>query len=212
MKFSDKIEIDPSSITDTQSYKLLSGIIVPRPVAWVSTIGRNGVFNAAPFSFFTGISMNPPTLGFSIVLRNGRKKDTLKNLEYTRDFVVNVVTAELAEKMNDTAVDFPGDVDEMEVIGLTAAPSDKVRSPRIAESPVNMECKLKKIMIFGKSRERFVIGEVVKFHVAKEIMSDYKMDFSKLDAIGRLAGNSYCSTTEMYDIRRLTYEEWKDRG
>ena len=203
METTNKITIEPGSLTSSQSYKLMTAVIVPRPIAWITTVGKAGTYNAAPYSFFTGIATDPPIIGFSIGLRNGRKKDTLKNIEYSRDFVVNVVSESLKEGMNLSAVDFPEEVDEIEKANLTALRSEKVKSPRIAESPVNMECKLLKIMILGKSRDRFIIGEIVFYHVTRDIIFDHKIDFSKMKALGRLAGAAYCRTTDLIDLPRL---------
>jgi flavin reductase (DIM6/NTAB) family NADH-FMN oxidoreductase RutF len=187
----------------------MTGVIVPRPIAWISTVGKRGIYNIAPYSFFMGIATQPPIIGFSIGLRNGRKKDTLKNIEYSRDFVVNVVNESLREKMNLSAVDFPSDIDEIQEADLTALKSRKVTSPRIAESPVNMECKVLRIMILGTSRDRFILGEIVHYHVARDLISEYKIDFSKLEVLGRLAGATYCRTTELIELPRLSYKEYK---
>jgi len=203
------MQIEPDMLTEKESYKLLSGIVVPRPIAWISTIGKDGIRNAAPFSFFTGISTKPPTIGFSIGLRKGKKKDTLKNIEYSRDFVINIVDESLAEKMNITAVDFPSAVDEIKEAGLTALSSDKVKSPRIAESPLNLECNLLKILILGTSRHRFVIGEIVKYHIKDDLVSEYRIDFSKTNPLGRLAGSMYCKVEDFIEMPRINYKTYR---
>ncbi len=205
------MQIEPDMLSETESYKLLSGIVVPRPIAWVSTMGKDGVANAAPFSFFTGISTNPPIIGFSIGLRKGRKKDTLKNIEYSRDFVVNIVDEALAQKMNITAIDFPGGVDEIGEAGLTALKSDKVKSPRIAESPINLECSLLRILIVGASRHRFIIGEIVKYHIRDDLVSEYRIDFSRMNVLGRLAGSMYCRVKDLIEMPRLNHKSRKAR-
>jgi len=207
---SNNMEISPDDLNENESYKLMAGIIVPRPIAWVSTISKKGIFNAAPFSFFTGISTKPPTIGFSIGLRRGRKKDTLKNIEYTRDFVINIVEENLALKMNITAVDFPSRISEIIEAGLTPLPSEKVKSPRIAESPINLECRLLRIIKLGISRHRFIIGEVVQYHIRDGLISDeFKIDFSRLNVLGRLAGSLYCRINDFIEIPRLNYEQYK---
>ncbi|MDO8674209.1 MAG: flavin reductase family protein, partial [Dehalococcoidia bacterium] len=136
------MKVDPREVTARECYKLLIGSIVPRPIAWVSTVGENGVFNVAPFSFFTSVCTYPPTVCFTAIRRAGEKKDTVRNIEFTGDFVVNLVTEELAEAMNISCGDYPPEVDEFQVAKLTAVPGDKVRSPRVAESPISLECKL----------------------------------------------------------------------
>ncbi len=209
-KDGNPMKISPDGLTEAESYKLISGIIVPRPIAWVSTISPKGVFNVAPFSFFTGIATQPPTLGFSVGLRRGRKKDTLRNIEYARDFVISLVDESLASKMNITAVDFPRHVSEFTEAGVTAVPSEKIKSPRIAESPVNLECKLLKILKIGVSQHRFIIGEIVQFHLREGLLSGkYRIDFLKLNALGRLAGALYCRGNDFLEIPRLNYDKYQ---
>ena len=136
------MEIDPRSMPSSAVYKLLIGCIVPRPIAWVSTVSADGVANLAPFSFFMGVCNEPPTIAFSSGRREGNKKDTVANAEHTGDFVVNVVDDSLAERMNLTSGEYPPEVDEFALTGLTAAPGVKVRAPRLAEAPISLECRV----------------------------------------------------------------------
>ena len=131
------MKIDPANLGWKDAHELLVGAVVPRPIAFVSTVGEDGVFNVAPFSFFAGVSVKPMLVGVSFgTRRDGSKKDTLVNIEFSKDFVVGVVTEELAEAMNQSSADYPIDVDEFQEVGLTPAKSDLVKSPMIAESPV----------------------------------------------------------------------------
>lgn len=140
--------INPSEHDYRDIYKLMVGLIVPRPIAFVSTISADGVRNLAPFSFFTGISANPPVICFSPMVRgtDGSRKDTLRNVEAVKEFVVNVVSEEFAEKMNVCSTEFPADVDEFEMSGLTPVASDLVKPPRVQESHISMECRLVEIV------------------------------------------------------------------
>ncbi|MDZ7961976.1 MAG: flavin reductase family protein [Aulosira sp. DedQUE10] len=197
--------IDPSQIDPRNSYQLLIGSIVPRPIAWVSTIASDGTFNVAPFSFFMGVAANPPTLAISCGSRRGTKKDTLVNVEQSGELVVNIVAEELGDQMNLTSGEFPPDVDEFKVAGLTPALSKRVRAPRVAESPINIECLLKQVIYIGNqgSESGLIIAEAVMWHVRDDLLiPENTIDISKLHAIGRLSGNWYTSTHDLYQITR----------
>ena len=199
------MRIDPQHLDRVQLYHLMIGSIVPRPIAFISTIGEDGVYNLAPFSYFMGICPQPPTLCVSIGLRRGEKKDTVRNIEFSRDFVVNVVDEKLTQAMNIAAADFPSHVDEFKEAGLTATASDKVRSPRVVESPISMECKLVDIQKFGEppASNSLVIGEVVQFHVNDDIYENGQINMHKLKAIGRMGGGDfYCRTTDIFEMER----------
>jgi flavin reductase (DIM6/NTAB) family NADH-FMN oxidoreductase RutF len=202
------MRIDASKLDGEAAHQLLKGCIVPRPIAWISTLGNNGVANAAPYSCFTFVATVPPLVCFSVELRAGRKKDTLVNVERTGDFVVNLVTEDLAEAMNASAEDFPPDVSEILKVGLTPTKSDLVRSPRIAESPVSLECRVTQIVELGRSRHSLVIGEVLLVHVRDELYRDGTIDVTRLRPVGRLAGNQYCRPGEVFELDR----PWLRRG
>ncbi|MBN3962131.1 flavin reductase family protein [Nostoc sp. NMS8] len=199
--------IDPSQNDPRNTYQLLVGSVVPRPIAWVSTIASDGTPNVAPFSFFMGVTANPPTLAISTGLRHGVKKDTLLNVEQSGELVVNIVVEELGEQMNATSGDFPPDVDEFQVAGLTPAPSKLVRPPRVAESPINIECVLKQVVYVGNegSQSGLIIAEAVLWHVRDDLLTPQNtIDAAKLHAIGRLSGNWYTRTQDLYEITRPT--------
>ena len=198
--------VDPAHTDPTSVYKLLIGSVVPRPIAFVSTVSPEGVFNVAPFSFFTVASPNPPVLVFNTGLRTrpDPRKDTLRNVTTAREFVVNIVSEEFAEKMNLCSGDYPPEVDEFEVSGLTPIPSDLVKPPRVAESHINMECRLLyTISLSGLvTGGNLVLGEVVRFHIDDAYVSKYRIDQDKLRAIGRMGGNSYTRTGDRFDMIR----------
>ena len=198
--------VDPQSADARNIYKLMIGTIVPRPIALVSTVSLEGIYNLAPFSFFTGISANPPAICFCPMVRAGDdpRKDTLRNIELTGEFVVNVVSEDFAEKMNLTSGEYPPDVDEFAVSGLTPVPSDLVKVPRVRESHVNMECKLIEIVRVSARPlgGSVVIGEVIRFHVEDGYVHDFKIDLDKLQAIGRMSGTGYTRTRDRFDLVR----------
>lgn len=199
------MKIDPSSLDWMDTHELLVAAVLPRPIAFVSTVGEDGVNNLAPFSFFAPISVQPAYIGFSISrYRDGRKKDTLVNIEFSKDFVINIVIEDLVDAMNQASKDYPSSVDEFKEVGLTPVKSDLVRSPMVAESPVNMECRLVKILEFGEAPRitNFVIGEVLRVHVKEDIWIDNKIKADGLKAVGRLGEELYCRTTDMFEKKR----------
>jgi len=198
--------IDPEEFSKADLYKLLLRTVQPRPIAWVSTVSADGVLNLAPFSFFTAVTSKPPTICFSPArLPDGSKKNTLANIEATGEFVVSVVPEDLVEKMNDTAIDFPAEVDEFESAGLTPVPSDLVSPPRVGESPVNMEGKLVQVVPVGEDGA-LVIGEVVRFHVSENVLRDGKIDSGLLKLVGRMGGFEYTRTGDRFILPRKKYK------
>jgi flavin reductase (DIM6/NTAB) family NADH-FMN oxidoreductase RutF len=204
------ITIDPAQHKVGEIYKLMVGLIVPRPVALVSTIDRDGVPNLAPFSFFNGVGSNPPIVLFCPTLRSpgsshaDDRKDTLRNVEQTGEFVINVVSHAIADASNQTAADVAPEVDEFLLAGLTAIPSIAVRPPRVAESPAQMECKLTQIVFTGQGAGSgvVVLGEVLRFHVNAELEENFRIDPVALDAVGRMAGNTWSTTRDRFDLIR----------
>ncbi len=199
------MKIDPANLDWREAHDLLAGAVVPRPIALVSTVGEDGVFNVAPFSFFAAICPKPMLVGFSPSWkRDGRKKDTLVNIEFSKDFVINVVTETLAEPMNQASYPYPSDVDEFKETGLTPVKADIVKSPMVAESPVNMECRLVQILEFGDAPRpsSFIIGEVVRIHIKDELYSNGAIQMSELKAIARMGGDLYCRTTGIFEMKR----------
>jgi len=190
-------------------YRVLTGVVVPRPIAFVSTVSDNGSFNLAPFSFFNAVASNPPTIVFSCSRYTaGKSKDTLVNIEQTGEFVVNVVVDDIAEAMNRTAAEYPTGVSEFEIAGLTPVPSDLVKAPRVAESPVNMECQLRQVISLGEGEHQhgLVIGEVVLMHVRDDILNGHRVNHHILKPTGRLAGNMYCHTSDVFEMVRPVYQ------
>lgn len=201
--------IDPNTFERFSA--VLTGVIVPRPIAFVSTISADGEVNLAPYSFFNAVSYS--TVVFSSSRNVGNKsKDTLRNIGETGEFVVNIVVDSIAEAMNATAAEFPEGVDEFEIAGLTHAPSQMVKPPRVAESPVNIECKLDQIVQIGSGEHEhgLVIGTIQLMHVRDDIIDGHRIDQAKLMATGRMAGNMYCRTNDRYEMVRPVYDAEKN--
>ena len=209
------MKIDPTKLDRKAAHELLVGVALPRPIAFVSTIGEKGVYNLAPFSFFIPMSVKPAIVGLGIGRKkDGNKKDTLVNIELTKDFVINLVTEGLAEPMNQAAGEYPPEVDEFKIAGLTPTRSDFVKSPLVGESPINMECRLLQILEFGDSPRinSFIIGEVIQVHVKDEFWEDGEILSSKLRAIGRMGGDLYCRTRDVFEMKRPIISGEKQEG
>jgi flavin reductase (DIM6/NTAB) family NADH-FMN oxidoreductase RutF len=199
------MKIDPASLDAKELHGLLMGCVTPRPIAFVSTIGKNGVYNVAPFSCFTLMSMHPAIVGFAIGRRRGGgKKDTLVNIEYSGDFVVNIVSEPIAQAMNQAAGDYPIDVDEFKEAGLTPVASDRVRPPRVTESPIQLECRLTQIMEFWTFPRihNFIVGEVLIVHIQDDLLADGVIKANRVKAIGRLGEDFYCRTQDAFEMKR----------
>lgn len=196
------MQLDPQTLPSQDIYKLLIGCVVPRPIAWVSSMSEHGVANLAPFSFFMGVCGDPPTIAFSSGRRAGNHKDTIHNLESTGDFVVNVVDDALAEQMNLTSGEYPPEIDEFALTGLTAAPSVKVQAPRVAEAPINMECRVAQIIPVGRGPHSLVLGEIVYFHVRDALYHAGRIDMHALHPVGRLAGHLYTHVHDIFEMKR----------
>lgn len=196
------MRIAADELDDQAAHRLLKGCVVPRPVAWISTLGLNGVANAAPYSCFAFVATRPPMVAVSIEPRGTGKKDTLRNIEDTGEFVVNVVPETLAEAMNRSAEDFPPEISEIDVVGATALAGERVRAPRIGESPVQLECRATRILDVGLSGHRLVLGEVLLFHVRDDLYRNGEIDVAALRPIGRLGGNGYVRMGEAFELDR----------
>jgi flavin reductase (DIM6/NTAB) family NADH-FMN oxidoreductase RutF len=194
------LEIDAGDWPADQLYRLLTGLVVPRPIAWVSTVAADGVRNIAPHSYFALVSHDPPHVAFS----STSVRDTLTNVRARGEFVVNVVTADLVDQMNLTATDFPPGEDEFVWAGLAAVPAARVAVPRVARARAHLECRLAQEVAVGSAT--LVIGEVVHVHVEPGVWRDGRVDPALLDPVGRLAGNQYAT---LGDIFALPRERWE---
>jgi len=200
------MQIDVRNANVVDVYRALIGIVTPRPIAWVSTIDREGRVNLAPFSFFNAFGANPPVVVFSPTLRrDGTKKDTLLNIKATGEFVINAAVASLAEEVNRSSKELPYGESEVELVGLTTCPSMIVKPPRIVESPAHLECKVRQIIPIGDGpiSANLVIGEVVYIRVDDAVLDEKGVvDPRKLGTIARLGGDFYARTTDLFELKR----------
>jgi flavin reductase (DIM6/NTAB) family NADH-FMN oxidoreductase RutF len=204
------VQFDPQAIDPAAMYKLLIGSVVPRPIAWVSSVDAAGVRNLAPFSYFMAITHDPPTIAFSCGPRGvetaggAGRKDTLANVEATREFVVNVVDDALAEAMNVTSGDYAPEVDEFAQAGVAAAPGVVVRAPRVAMAPVSMECRLAQVIPVGRLPHHLIVGEIVHLHVRDDVYdaATGRLDMHRLRPVGRLAGHLYTHVHDIFEMKR----------
>jgi flavin reductase (DIM6/NTAB) family NADH-FMN oxidoreductase RutF len=200
------MKLDPGVLGIRATYRMMVHLITPRPIAWVSSVSPAGVVNLAPFSFFNGVAASPPTLMFSTVnRRDGSPKDTVRNVEATGQFVVNVVSHDLRVPMNATSEELPYDQSELDACGLTAVPSDRVRPPRIAGVKAAFECERHQIVKVGEGplAANIVIGRILIIHVADEVLdANGNVDPRVLDTIGRMGGEGYTRTTDLFYLPR----------
>lgn len=200
------MEIIPENLTWKDSYKLYTGSILPRPIALVSTISKGGIPNLAPFSNFCGVCPWPFIVAFAPIIRpeDGTKKDTTRNIEETGQFVVNIVTEDIVTKVNETSIEFAPDIDEFQETGLTPIPSSKVMPYRVKESPIQMECVLENMLVFGEGAgsSNLVIGRVVQMHIEDALYKDGKIDLANLKPVGRLSGDYYAKMSDLFTLKR----------
>ena len=192
--------IDPAELDTTSVYKLLVGAVVPRPIAWVSSRSRDGILNLAPYSFFNVASREPPMLAISIGPRTGGEdypKDTLTNLRETQEYVINIVSMPLANAMFESATNYPPEVDEFERAGVTPAACMVVKTPRVAEAKINMECSVEHMLRLGS--DTLVIGRMHRYHVDDAIISNGRIDLLQLDPVARMAGN-FSKIETLFDL------------
>jgi flavin reductase (DIM6/NTAB) family NADH-FMN oxidoreductase RutF len=199
------LSIDPASLSERENYKFLIGSILPRPIAFVTTISKDGVLNGAPFSYFNIVSSNPPMISLSIQWSIEGQKDTARNILESKQFVVHIVDELNVEKINKTAANLPPHESEIELANLTPVDSIRISVPGIKEAKIRMECELEHSMKLGGSDNPgcdFLIGKVVQFHIESSIYENGRIDPRGLAAVSRLAGNSYAKIGEIFEIER----------
>ncbi|WHY86546.1 flavin reductase family protein [Neobacillus novalis] len=199
------LSIDPASLSERENYKFLIGSIIPRPIAFVTTISKDGVLNGAPFSYFNIVSSNPPMISLSIQRSTGRQKDTARNIKESRQFVVHIVDEQNVEKINKTAANLPPEVSEIELANLTPVESVKISVPGVKEAKIRMECSLEHSLELGGTGTPgcdLIIGKVVQFHIESDIYENGRIDPRGLAAVSRLAGNNYAKIGEIFEIER----------
>lgn len=189
-------DLDPQ-----QTYKLITAVVVPRPIAWVCTRSAAGVLNVAPFSAFTFVSNKPPMLGVNVGRKAGVLKDTGTNIRATGEYVVHIGDESLVEAIHASAVEHPPDVSEVELLGLATTPSDVVAVPRLTAPPIAMECRFHRAIAFGDTGSEFIVGEVLVFHIRDGLLADGKIDSRALNPLCRLAGPNYATLGRVISLR-----------
>jgi flavin reductase (DIM6/NTAB) family NADH-FMN oxidoreductase RutF len=200
------MQLDPRELEQTAIYKLLTGIVIPRPIGWISTISEDGIHNLAPFSYFNAVGDDPPHIMFSTVHSNNLNKDTLNNVLATKQFVVNMVTEDLVEQMNRTSQPIAANESEFELAGLTPIASSLIKPPRVKECKITMECEMVHHYKLENSKTggaTIVIGKIIMFHIDESVLLDnYKINLETYKPISRLAGSNYSKLGEIFSIKR----------
>ncbi|MGM0836731.1 MAG: flavin reductase family protein [Bacillota bacterium] len=199
------LSIDPANNTERGNYKFLIGSVIPRPIAFVTTLSEDGTLNGAPFSYFNIVSSNPPMISLSIQRPEGRQKDTARNIIESKEFVVHIVDEQNVEKVNKTAANLPSNQSEIELGKFTPVESEKVSVPGVCEAKIRMECVLEQSLEIGGSDAPgcdFIIGKVVQFHIENDIYKEGRIDPKGLAAVSRLAGVNYAKIGEIFSIER----------
>ena len=196
--------IVPGDLAPRDAYNLMLSVIIPRPIGWISSVGADGTLNLAPFSFFNGVNGNPPMVMFSAARRRGGAlKDTLRNVQETGEFVVNIVDETLVEAMNLTSGEWAYDVDEFALAKLETAPSIDVRPPRVAAAPAAMEARVHQIVPVEGTRSTMVVGQVLRYHLRADLLRDSGMvDGALLRPVARMGGDEYGTLGRVFSMRR----------
>ncbi len=200
----EKVTFLVDELDGVEGYKLVTGLVVPRPIGWIGSISPTGVNNLAPYSFFNAVSGDPPTVVFSPGAGSGTRRDTADNVKVSGEFTVNIVTDEVAEAMNATSAGLPAESDEFAHAGLTAVPGVRVDAPRVAEAKAQMECRVTHELHVGREGggNWLFVGEVIVFHVNEDLLDGTRVDQAALAAVGRHVGNSYSRTHELFTMIR----------
>ena len=199
------LSFDPENNTERENYKLLIGSIVPRPIAFVTSVAKDGTVNGAPFSYFNIVSSNPPMISISIQRIAGLEKDTARNISESREFVVHIVDEQNVDKVNETAASLPPNESEIEKVGLTLVQSENVSVPGIKEAKVRFECTLERSIELGEADSTgtdLIIGKIVKYHIDESVYEDGRINHKVLGAVSRLAGTNYAKIGDVFSLVR----------
>lgn len=198
----DQISFALADLTGTDRYKLLTGLIIPRPIGWVGTVSEAGVYNLAPYSYFNVVAATPPTVLFSTGRPNGRIKDSLANVLATGEFTLSIVDESLVEPMHRSSGQYPPDIDEFAEVGLTPRRGDVVSAPLVAEAKATLECRVSRIVDLGDPITASVVfGDVLRIHVVPEVLDGTRIDHGALGVVGRIAGTTYVTTADsLFDV------------
>ena len=197
------MKIDPAELGAEKAYRLLTGIVVPRPIAWVTSLSQAGTVNLAPFSAFTFVSLKPPMLAISVGRKSGVYKDTARNILDREEYVIHIADSPLMSAVHESSAEHPPEVSEVEVLGLETTPSDHIAVPRLTAAPIAMECRFRQCLEFGDTRSRLIVGEVVAFHIKDDLLANGKIETESLDPIARIAGPRYARLGEIFTLKSV---------
>jgi flavin reductase (DIM6/NTAB) family NADH-FMN oxidoreductase RutF len=195
------MRIDPAYLDAETAYRLITGVVVPRPIAWVTTLSNSGVVNLAPFSAFTFVSPKPPMLAISVGRKGGIYKDTAQNILNNEEYVVHIADSSLMTAVHESSTEHPPDVSEVEELRLSTLPGERIKVPRLAAAPVAMECRFRQCLEFGETRSRLIVGEVLVFHIRDGLLQNGKIETRALDPIARIAGPRYAKLGEIVTLK-----------
>jgi flavin reductase (DIM6/NTAB) family NADH-FMN oxidoreductase RutF len=195
------MRIDPAYLDAETAYRLITGVVVPRPIAWVTSLSNSGVVNLAPFSAFTFVSPKPPMLAISVGRKGGIYKDTAQNILNNEEYVVHIADSSLMTAVHESSTEHPPDVSEVEELRLSTLPGERIKVPRLAAAPVAMECRFRQCLEFGETRSRLIVGEVLVFHIRDGLLQNGKIETKALDPIARIAGPRYAKLGEIITLK-----------
>ncbi|KRB97931.1 hypothetical protein ASE11_14035 [Hydrogenophaga sp. Root209] len=199
----DFTTLDATTMDTATAYRLLVGAVVPRPVAWITTRSKGGVVNAAPFSSYNYVAHSPPMVAVNIGTKDGQLKDTARNIVETGEFVVNVATFDAMDLMHGCSADYPAETSEIEALGIELLPGERIAVPRVAISPIQMECRLERAITLGRGLNTLYIGEVLLFHLSSSVFDGRYVDSVKLRPIARLGGPLYAELGALHNRPQL---------
>jgi flavin reductase (DIM6/NTAB) family NADH-FMN oxidoreductase RutF len=195
------MRIDPADLDAETAYRLITGVVVPRPIAWVTSLSGSGVVNLAPFSAFMFVSPKPPMLAISVGRKAGIYKDTAQNILNNEEYVIHIADSSLMTAVHESSTEHPPDISEVEQLGLATLPSERIKVPRLADAPIAMECRFRQCLEFGETRSRLIVGEVLVFHIRDGLLQNGKIETAALDPIARIAGPRYARLGEIVTLK-----------
>ncbi len=197
------MRIDPTELGAERIYRLMTGIVVPRPIAWVTSLSSKGVLNLAPFSAFTSVSQKPPMLAISVGRKGAEYKDTAHNILDSEEYVIHIADTPLMQALHESSVEHPPEISEVEHLGLETLPCERIKVPRLAAAPVAMECRFRQCLEFGDAKSRLIVGEVMMFHLRDGLVNDGKVETRALDPIARIGGPRYARLGEIVTLNTV---------
>jgi flavin reductase (DIM6/NTAB) family NADH-FMN oxidoreductase RutF len=197
------MRIDPAYLDPETAYRLITGVVVPRPIAWVTSLSATGVLNLAPFSAFMFVAPKPPMLAISVGRKGNIYKDTAQNILNNEQYVVHIADSSLMNAVHESSTEHPPDVSEVDELGLATLPGERIKVPRLAAAPIAMECRFRQCLEFGETRSRLIVGEVLVFHIRDGLLNNGKIETEALDPIARIAGPRYAKLGEIVTLKSV---------